>query len=770
VRRGLVAVCAALVPLAFALVTAAHDVPAVAAATTMFVDQANPACTDTGTGAQSQPFCTINAAAGKAQAGATVTVAAGTYTESVNVKNSGTAAAPIVFTAAPGADVVVTGKPNAFVVNTRSWITIQNFRITKTTSIGILVTSSSNVVLTGNDVSAAGQRVSGQTAQGIRLSKVTGATVSGNTSHDNSEAGIQVQDGSTNVLVSGNTTFGNARGYTRAAPGIDVRSSGNTVVGNRSHDNEDSGLQFYTGGGGNVVLDNVSYHNGDHGIDDLNAPNQVIVGNTVQGNVTSGINVEGTSSGAYVANNVSVDNGVNSPRTSGNIRIDPQSVGGAQLDTNLVFLSAGGSVMYVWGTTNYPSLVAFRTATGQEAHGLQGDPLWAAPGAGDFRLTAGSPAIDSANSGATGQPTTDFAGNARVDDPGTPNTGQGPRPYDDRGALEFQGVSSDAPPAAALTVTPASGSAPLAVTADASASTDADATPIASYRFDFGDGTVTAAQPAATAPHTYQGSGLFTVRVTVTDTAGNSATASATVNVSPAPPTTTTTTTTTTAPPTTTTTTAPPTTTTTTAPPTTTTTTAPPTTTTTTAPPTTTTTTAPPTTTTTTAPPTTTTTAPPTTTTTVPGPPNLVGNPGFETNTTGWGTVGTGVTLQRVAGGHSGAWQAQLTNGGTAPVEVTLNDSPNWIKTTSSGTYTLSAWVRADTAGATLKLKVREYVGTTNVGSTSTSITLSATWQQIQLTYVPVSPGSSTLDLNLYQSSAPVGASFYVDDVSITLG
>jgi hypothetical protein len=123
-----------------------------------------------------------------------------------------------------------------------------------------------------------------------------------------------------------------------------------------------------------------------------------------------------------------------------------------------------------------------------------------------------------------------------------------------------------------------------------------------------------------------------------------------------------------------------------------------------------------------------------------------------------------------VAGGHSGSWSAQLTNGGSAAVEVTLNDSPNWIKTTSSGTYTVSAWVRADTAGATLKLKVREYVSSTNVGSASTSITLSTTWQKIQLPYVPVSPGSSTLDLNVYQSSAPVGAYFFVDDVSITLG
>src|SRR5213083_309119 len=58
------------------------------------------------------------------------------------------------------------------------------------------------------------------------------------------------------------------------------------------------------------------------------------------------------------------------------------------------------------------------------------------------------------------------------------------------------------PPLARLPVTPAAGSAPLAVTANASASSDPDGT-IASYRFDFGDGTVVCPQAAATATHTY---------------------------------------------------------------------------------------------------------------------------------------------------------------------------------------------------------------------------------------------------------------------------
>jgi PKD repeat protein len=90
----------------------------------------------------------------------------------------------------------------------------------------------------------------------------------------------------------------------------------------------------------------------------------------------------------------------------------------------------------------------------------------------------------------------------------------------------------DAPPAAALSVTPASGTAPLNVTADASASSDVDVTTIASYTFDFGDGSAKIGPQAnATATHTYSTTGTFTATVTVTDSAGLASTATSTVTV-----------------------------------------------------------------------------------------------------------------------------------------------------------------------------------------------------------------------------------------------
>ena len=384
-----------------------------------------------------------------------------------------------------------------------------------------------------------------------------------------------------------------------------------------------------------MVTDNVTYGNGDHGIDDLNVTGGRITGNTVFYNCTTGINVEGTSGNYVIENNVAVNNATGATinptpidppgaysnacnRRDGNIGVWDSAPATSTANYNLVW-QTGTGVEYRWAGTAYATQAALFAATGQEAAGIFADPKFANPTAGNFQLTAGSPAIDSADSAATGEQTTDLAGHPRVDDPATPNTGAGPRAYDDRGAYEYQppvtgptarltvtptsgtaplGVTADASastagsaaitgytfafgdgatvgpqarrdgqshlhhrwvvhgdgdgdrrqradrhrqsggdghapvtgPTARLTVTPASGTAPLGVTADASASTAGSAA-ITGYTFAFGDGTTVGPQAGATASHTYTTAGSFTVTVTVTDGNGLTATASQVVTV-----------------------------------------------------------------------------------------------------------------------------------------------------------------------------------------------------------------------------------------------
>ena len=498
---------------------------------TLYVAKNDPACTNNGAGTSTQPFCSISAAASRVSAGQTVQVAAGTYSERVSLSTSGTAAAPINFIAKLGDTVTVTGGTNGFYTNGKAYVTIQGFTVTGTTQDAIVVSkNSSHITVRGNHVTNAGQPSSGQTARGIRVDITNDNVIDNNTVDHNTDYGIYVVGGSTRNLITGNRVFNNARGFERAASGIRIHSSaGNTISGNISHDNEDSGIEMVTGAQNNLVVNNVVYNNNDHGIDDTtSAPNNSIIGNVVYKSVTAGIDLEGGATGSTVYNNIAVDNGINSPRTKGNIRVDSTSTSGTTLDYNIVYLSVPGR-NYEWGV-GYDTLFQMQLASGQETHSLQADPMWRSPATADFGLRPGSPAIDSANSGIAGAAPTDAHDSARIDDPLTANTGVGPRNYDDRGPLEYEPESR--PPRAALTVTPPSGAIDLAVTADASASVDDDGlSSIESYTFDFGDGAAAGPQASPTANHTYTQPGTYDVMVTVQDSTGLTSTATSTVTV-----------------------------------------------------------------------------------------------------------------------------------------------------------------------------------------------------------------------------------------------
>jgi parallel beta-helix repeat protein len=435
-RRRTVGVAAAVGVCALLLVSGAMGA---GRSLVRYVDGSTARCSDgPGSGPRKRPFCTIGAAARSLPAGGTVVVASGVYRESVVVSSSGTRARPLVFAAAPRASVVITDAKSGFAIHGRSWISVRGFTITRTRDYGIDVTDASHVTLVNNRVRYAGQPVPGAARYGIRLSDVNESVVAGNTVDHNTNAGIALVAGSTRCKVSGNRSFANAQGFERAAAGIrlyDARA--NTIMRNVSYNNEDSGIELVKSAD-NLVDNNISYANGDHGIDNTEASTGTrILANSIYGNVTAGINVEGGSTEAILANNISADNGMGSPRTHSDIRVDAASVSGTSLDYDVVSLTAPDTVL-IWKSISYRSLVEFQVLTGQELHGIDSDPKWKDPEAGNFHLTSRSPAIDSADSLVSGQPSTDLRRKRRVDDPLTPNTGAGPRPYDDRGAYEFQ--------------------------------------------------------------------------------------------------------------------------------------------------------------------------------------------------------------------------------------------------------------------------------------------------------------------------------------------
>jgi len=77
-------------------------------------------------------------------------------------------------------------------------------------------------------------------------------------------------------------------------------------------------------------------------------------------------------------------------------------------------------------------------------------------------------------------------------------------------------------PVAALSASPTSGTAPLAVAFDASGSTAPSGDTLTQYTFNFGDNTASVTQSTPTVSHTYTAAGTYQAYGTVTDSAGQS--------------------------------------------------------------------------------------------------------------------------------------------------------------------------------------------------------------------------------------------------------
>ncbi len=426
------------------------------------------------------PYCTIGAAVSMSDPGDTVSVADGSYTGRVSVTRSGTSSAPIVITTSERA--IVKSSSQGFDLSGVSWVTVDGFtvdhtvnegfrctlcsdvtlsnnKVTNSAGSGIYINNSSNTelfnnkiadsLLTGIDIAGSnnirvlggyvtrsGLRASGKVRNGIRFSAASASLVNGTQVYDNSDIGVYVINASTGIRIKRVIAHHNARAFERIAAGIEFRSGGNIAESCISYQNEDSGINMRWGGADGLMVNNVTYLNGDHGIDVLDSPRPVIVNNTIYKNVTSGINIEGTSAGGYVYNNISIDNALNTTRKKGNINIAVEALTlGA--DYNLVSACCGSVLYFYQGT--YNSLSALRAAhPGVEQHGIQANPAWVSAATNDFHLGAGSAAIDSAKSNAITTPEInhDVEGNARCDNSATANTGSGPISYMDRGAYE----------------------------------------------------------------------------------------------------------------------------------------------------------------------------------------------------------------------------------------------------------------------------------------------------------------------------------------------
>jgi hypothetical protein len=150
--------------------------------------------------------------------------------------------------------------------------------------------------------------------------------------------------------------------------------------------------------------------------------------------------------------------------------------------------------------------------------------------------------------------------------------------------------------------------------------------------------------------------------------------------------------------------------------------------------------------------------------------PNLVSNPSFETDTSGWQTF-AGSAIARVAGGYDGFYALQMTGTASLAWGFGVNDHPDWIhRTTVAGKrYRLTARVRSAANHGLARIRVREYLLASGallgqISSFGTSLTPS--WQTLVVDYTTLSAGSS-LDFQVKETPLVANEVFLTDDISI---
>lgn len=161
---------------------------------------------------------------------------------------------------------------------------------------------------------------------------------------------------------------------------------------------------------------------------------------------------EQTTNARIFRNNIFSNERSNSSAGGKHYAVRIAGTSGLTINNNDYFVSGTDGVLGVLNTTDATTLVAWQTATGQDAQSLNANPMFVAPAhatAPDLHITSGPSSLESAAATIAGI-TTDFDGETRPGTPSASNTGSNP----DIGADEFEGTILGCVAADAGTITP----------------------------------------------------------------------------------------------------------------------------------------------------------------------------------------------------------------------------------------------------------------------------------------------------------------------------
>lgn len=395
-----------------------------------------PTGSDDNPGTASEPFATLQYAVRVVQPGDTIIIRPGTHT-GFEITASGAPGAPIVIRGEQGAVLDVAGPFNRrgdiVVVRNASHIVIESLEVRDGSRAGIAVLGEANAIAESvviRDVNVHDNELYGIFTAYTRGLLIEDSAISGSTKKD----GIAISRLASDTVVRRNVIRGNA------ASGILVNNDGEpsgggvianvTIEGNTLYENGQVGAAAinFAAVTRSRIVNNLLYENHATGIALSNDGKDVRNGSF--DNLIAFNTIVQASDGRFA---VSLKNGSSRNRVINNILLHPGPEGSLEVDkSSAVDLYSDHNVHTgrIWFNGRRVKMGKWNRKLGQDANSIELTPgeLFVDPLRANFRLKAGSPAIDRGMS---------------VDGITTDALGL-PRPFGvgvDIGAFEYQGVN-----------------------------------------------------------------------------------------------------------------------------------------------------------------------------------------------------------------------------------------------------------------------------------------------------------------------------------------
>ncbi len=241
--------------------------------------------------------------------------------------------------------------------------------------------------------------VYGNHMQGIRTWNAAYVWIHDNIIHDNGATGIQLEDGTANVVIENNTSYHNADIY-EYETGAWVHSTKNTLVRNNILRNNKMGLLI-------AASDRVIAHNNTISYNNRGVPNLYNA---------MGLQVTDNSSNVAVTHNILYKNGASSSSFGGFV-LCPYSggVSGVLFKNNIISETTGPYDMWMNCNANFVSnyndvyntralnigwlgstynWFGYKSASGKDANSISANPLFVDAANGNFNLQSVSPSVN----------------------------------------------------------------------------------------------------------------------------------------------------------------------------------------------------------------------------------------------------------------------------------------------------------------------------------------------------------------------------------------